>query len=152
MLLVYGEDEKVAIDGSATAGYLGAASTDGVLRSDNTLSYTDGGDYITLSVDESNMKEITVVFQGLKMMITLNMLYLQEEMEILSRLTKSMLLMRQDLSFTMMMGMGSLSKMGGMWGLAPPNPTTTCKSKAQSRVMTTTQEMELKEQLLLLMA
>ena len=43
-------DEKVKVDADATAGYLGAASNDGVLRAGTYLSYTDGGDYITLDV------------------------------------------------------------------------------------------------------
>jgi hypothetical protein len=43
-------DEKVGIDSGATAGYLGAASNDGVLRTASPLSYSDGGDYITLGV------------------------------------------------------------------------------------------------------
>ncbi len=41
-------DEKVKIDSGATAGYIGAASGDGVLRVDGALSYVDGGDYVTL--------------------------------------------------------------------------------------------------------
>ncbi len=45
-----GSDVLVAIDGTATAGYLGAAYNDGVLRSTTELSYEDGGDYITLGV------------------------------------------------------------------------------------------------------
>jgi hypothetical protein len=43
-----GDDVKVAIDAGATAGYLGAASNDGVLRTGSGLTYTDGGDYITI--------------------------------------------------------------------------------------------------------
>jgi hypothetical protein len=46
-------DEKVKIDSGATAGYIGAASNDGVLRVDATLGYADGGDYITLSLDST---------------------------------------------------------------------------------------------------
>lgn len=44
-------DELVAIDSAATAGYIGAASNDGVLRTGTGLSYTDGGDFITLAVN-----------------------------------------------------------------------------------------------------
>ncbi len=40
--------EKVRVDKDALEGYLGASSTDGVLRTGSNLSYTDGGDYITL--------------------------------------------------------------------------------------------------------
>ena len=43
-----GSDEKVKIDAAATAGYLGAASSDGVLRVSGGLSYTDGGDLVTI--------------------------------------------------------------------------------------------------------
>lgn len=46
-------NDKVGIDAGATAGYLGAASNDGVLRIDATLGYADGGDYITLSLDST---------------------------------------------------------------------------------------------------
>lgn len=43
-----GSDVKVGVDVAATAGFLGAASSDGVLRTGAGLSYTDGGDFITL--------------------------------------------------------------------------------------------------------
>jgi len=46
-----GADEKVAVDDIAVAGYLGAASNDGVLRVDSTISYADGGNFVTLGVD-----------------------------------------------------------------------------------------------------
>jgi len=46
-----GGDEKVGVDSGATAGYLGATSNDGVLRVATGLSYTDGGDYVTLGYD-----------------------------------------------------------------------------------------------------
>ena len=42
-------DEKVGVDAGATAGYLGAASNDGVLRTGIGLSYTDGGNFVTLA-------------------------------------------------------------------------------------------------------
>jgi len=45
-----GTDTKVAIDSSATADYIGNASSDGVIRVDSTLGYADGGNFITLSV------------------------------------------------------------------------------------------------------
>jgi len=45
-----GTDEKVKVDSGATAGYLGAAYNDGVLRIDNVgLGWADGGDFITIS-------------------------------------------------------------------------------------------------------
>jgi len=43
-------DVKVAIDLSATAGYLGSSTGNGVLRNNSTLTRTDGGDFITLGV------------------------------------------------------------------------------------------------------
>jgi hypothetical protein len=46
-----GTDEKVKIDSGATAGYIGAASNDGVLRTGAGLAYADGGDFVTLTVD-----------------------------------------------------------------------------------------------------
>lgn len=50
-------DEKVKIDALATAGYLGAAYNDGVLRSDNaTITYTDGGDFATIQVPSDGIQ------------------------------------------------------------------------------------------------
>jgi hypothetical protein len=46
-----GDDEKVGIDSAATAGYLGAAYNDGVLRTGTGLTYTDGGDFVTLATN-----------------------------------------------------------------------------------------------------
>lgn len=46
-----GNDEKVKIDAAATAGYLGAAAGDGVLRTSTGIGYADGGDFVTLSQD-----------------------------------------------------------------------------------------------------
>jgi hypothetical protein len=57
-----GADEKVKIDAAATAGYIGAANSDGVLRcSANTtggLSYTDGGDYVTIDLSINGLSEL----------------------------------------------------------------------------------------------
>ena len=44
-------DEKLKVDAAATAGYLGAASSDGVLRTEAPLTYADGGDFVTLGCD-----------------------------------------------------------------------------------------------------
>jgi len=63
------DDEKVGVDADATPGYLGAASNDGVLRVDSSLTYTDGGDFVTIAVNESSLDpgsmsgltEVTVV-------------------------------------------------------------------------------------------
>jgi len=43
-------DAKVGVDSGATAGYLGVAYNDGVLRTDQSISVTDGGDFITLAI------------------------------------------------------------------------------------------------------
>jgi hypothetical protein len=43
-------DGKVKVDTGATADYVGAANNDGVLRTGDGLTYTDGGDYVTLAV------------------------------------------------------------------------------------------------------
>jgi hypothetical protein len=47
-----GSDEKVGVDALATPDYLGASGSTGVLRIDSTgLTYTDGGDHVTLGCD-----------------------------------------------------------------------------------------------------
>jgi hypothetical protein len=48
-------DVKVAIDTNATAGYLGNDKTNGVLRTDATIDYADGGNFITLSANITNI-------------------------------------------------------------------------------------------------
>lgn len=48
-------DSKVAVDNAATPNFIGNNGTTGVLRVNNTISKTDGGDFITLSVQESNL-------------------------------------------------------------------------------------------------
>lgn len=48
-----GLDEKVKVDSSSTAGYLGSTSNNGVLRTGPNLSHIDGGDYVTIDVDSS---------------------------------------------------------------------------------------------------
>ncbi|KKN57508.1 hypothetical protein LCGC14_0561250, partial [marine sediment metagenome] len=48
---VGGGDEKVGIDAAAAPGYLGVASGDGVLRTGAGMTYTDGGDFVTLKPD-----------------------------------------------------------------------------------------------------
>lgn len=50
-----GADEKVKVDSGATAGYLGAAFSDGVLRTaENVITVADGGNYITLTLADHN--------------------------------------------------------------------------------------------------
>jgi len=44
-------DTKAAIDSGATSQYVGAASSDGFLRTDSTFDYADGGNYITIGLD-----------------------------------------------------------------------------------------------------
>lgn len=46
-------DEKVAIDASATPGYLGSSANDGVLRTSSPLTYLDGGNFIIIGLDQS---------------------------------------------------------------------------------------------------
>jgi len=62
------DDEKVAITSTNTADYIGAYSTDGVLRTDASIGYTNGGDYVTLSVtnyiDQNFYKWVTNAFYG----------------------------------------------------------------------------------------
>lgn len=48
-------DNKVGIDVDATAGYLGAAFNDGVLRTSTGLSYADGGNFITLTTNDGQI-------------------------------------------------------------------------------------------------
>lgn len=48
-------DEKLKVDAAATAGYLGVAAGDGILRTNGSISWSDGGDYVTLSVAEANL-------------------------------------------------------------------------------------------------
>jgi len=48
-------DKRVGVDSDSTPGYLGAAYNDGVLRVDqNELTYTDGGDYVTIGLANSD--------------------------------------------------------------------------------------------------
>jgi len=44
------DDEQVATTSTNTAGYIGQYSTNGVLRTDGSIGYTYGGDFVTLSV------------------------------------------------------------------------------------------------------
>ncbi|MCR4307793.1 MAG: hypothetical protein NUV80_04470, partial [Candidatus Berkelbacteria bacterium] len=46
-------DEKVGIDSAATAGYIGATASDGVLRTAVEFSYADGGDFVTLGLADT---------------------------------------------------------------------------------------------------
>ena len=45
----------VKVDADATAGYIGAAFNDGVLRTSTGLSYADGGDFVTLTTKDSEI-------------------------------------------------------------------------------------------------
>lgn len=53
------EDEKVKVDAAATAGYIGAASNDGVLRTGTGLGYADGGNFVTLSLSHLGIESLT---------------------------------------------------------------------------------------------
>lgn len=46
-------NNKVGVDSGATPDFLGAASNDGVLRTSADISYTDGGDFVTLGLANS---------------------------------------------------------------------------------------------------
>jgi len=46
-------DEKVKVDSGSVAGYLGTTGSNGVLRVNSTLGYTNGGNYATLSLDST---------------------------------------------------------------------------------------------------
>jgi len=60
-----GADEKVKIDAAATAGYIGAANSDGVLRTGTSLSYADGGNFVTLNTVQDIQTSATPTFAGL---------------------------------------------------------------------------------------
>lgn len=47
-------DEKVKIDSEATAGYLGSAYNDGVLRTSSPLTFSDGGNFVTLGINKAS--------------------------------------------------------------------------------------------------
>lgn len=55
-------DELVSIDSGATPGYIGAAAGDGILRTDAPLTYTDGGDFVTLGLNASldDLSDVTI--------------------------------------------------------------------------------------------
>lgn len=58
-----GDDEKVGVDADATADYIGAANSDGVLRTGTSLSYADGGDFVTLdAIQDIRTTSTTVTF------------------------------------------------------------------------------------------
>lgn len=44
---------SVGVDAAAAQGFLGAASTDGVLRTSSNITYTDGGDFVTLDIADN---------------------------------------------------------------------------------------------------
>ena len=46
-------EERVKVDAGATADYIGATNADGVLRTTSPLTYSDGGNWIGLGLDET---------------------------------------------------------------------------------------------------
>jgi len=44
---------QAAIDSAATSDHIGAVANDGIIRVNSPITYTDGGDYITLDLDET---------------------------------------------------------------------------------------------------
>jgi hypothetical protein len=59
-----GIDAKVGVDAAATPDYLGAASSDGALRSASPLSYTDGGNFVTMGIDTTATMQIAKIGVG----------------------------------------------------------------------------------------
>jgi len=60
-------DEKVKVDVGAVAGYLGAANNDGVLRTDTSMTYVDGGDFVTLNTIQDIRTTAEPVFKDLSL-------------------------------------------------------------------------------------
>lgn len=56
---VGGADEKVKIDSGATADYIGATGSDGVLWTTSPITYTDNVNYITLGVQDAAADDTT---------------------------------------------------------------------------------------------
>lgn len=50
-------DRLVGVDAAATPGYLGATGGSGVLRTGSPISYTDGGNYVTLDIAATGIKD-----------------------------------------------------------------------------------------------
>lgn len=59
IILGSGAASKVKVDSSADSDYLGASGSTGNLRTDSTLSYTDGGDYLTLGLDHLGIEDLS---------------------------------------------------------------------------------------------
>jgi len=53
------DSEKVKVDVGATADYIGAANSDGVLRTTTGLSYADGGNFVTLGLSHLGFESLT---------------------------------------------------------------------------------------------
>ena len=51
-------DEKVKVDSGATAGYLGVAAGDGVLRTNASIAWTDGGNFVTLALSHLGIESL----------------------------------------------------------------------------------------------
>jgi len=60
----------VKIDASATAGYIGATYNDGVLRTSSPLTYTDGGSYVTISIQDATTGQKGAVQIGSNINVT----------------------------------------------------------------------------------
>jgi len=55
----------VKVDVGATADYIGAANNDGVLRTGTSLSYADGGNFVTINAVQDIQTSATPTFAGL---------------------------------------------------------------------------------------
>ena len=59
------DSEKVKVDVGATADYIGAANSDGVLRTGTSLSYVDGGNFVTINTVQDIRTSATPTLAGL---------------------------------------------------------------------------------------
>lgn len=74
-----GTDELVGIDSGATAGYIGAAANDGVIRTTTPLSYTDGGDFVTITLDSTASFDSTGTWQFARVELDADTCYLDRD-------------------------------------------------------------------------
>lgn len=70
-----GTDEKVKIDSGATADYIGAVNNDGVLRTGTSLSYTDGGNFVTINAIQDIQTSASPTFAALNLTAAFSITY-----------------------------------------------------------------------------
>lgn len=61
---VSGANNKVAVDAEATAGFLGATGATGVIRVSSPLTYADGGNWVTIGLDQSQIDHTAIASIG----------------------------------------------------------------------------------------